>query len=210
MAAPIDLYTWKTSNGRKATIMFEELGVPYNLHPIDIMKGDQSTPDYARINPNQRIPAIIDPEGPNGKPYRVFESGALLMYLAEKFNSPLLPKDTVPRYDVIQWLMWQMGGVGPMFGQAHHFRRAAKEQVPYGIKRYTDETRRLWGVLDRRLGEVEYAGGGSYSIADIAIYPWCARYEWQGVKLEEFPNAKRWFDAISARPAVKRGMELPA
>jgi GST-like protein len=209
MAAPIDLYTWKTSNGRKATIMFEELGVPYNLHPIDIMKGDQSTPDYAKINPNQRIPAIIDPEGPNGKPYRVFESGALLMYLGEKFKSPLFPQDTVQRYDVIQWLMWQMGGVGPMFGQAHHFRRAAKEQIPYGIKRYTDEARRLWGVLDRRLGEVEYVGG-QYSIADIAIYPWCARYEWQGVKLEEFPNAKRWFDAISARPAVKRGMELPA
>ena len=208
MAAPIDLYTWKTSNGRKATIMFEELGVPYNLHPIDIMKGDQSTPAYAKINPNQRIPAIVDPEGPNGKPYRVFESGALLMYLAEKFNSPLLPKDTARRYDAIQWLMWQMGGVGPMFGQAHHFRRAAKEQVPYGIKRYTDETRRLWGVLDRRLGEVRYIAG-EYSIADIAIYPWTARYEWQGVTLEEFPNAKLWFEAISARPAVKRGMELP-
>ena len=207
MAAPIDLYTWKTSNGRKSTIMFEELGVPYNLHPIDIMKGDQSTPDYAKINPNQRIPAIIDPEGPNGKPYRVFESGALLMYLAEKFNSPLLPKETAPRYDVIQWLMWQMGGVGPMFGQAHHFRRAAKEQVPYGIKRYTDETRRLWGVLDRRLAETPYVAG-EYSIADIAIYPWTARYEWQGVKLEEFPNAKRWYDTISTRPAVQRGMEL--
>jgi len=209
MAAPIDLYTWKTSNGRKSTIMFEELGVPYNLHPIDIMKGDQLKPEYAKINPNQRIPAIIDPEGPNGKPYRVFESGALLMYLGEKFKSPLFPQETAQRYDVIQWLMWQMGGVGPMFGQAHHFRRAAKEQVPYGIKRYTDETRRLWGVLDRRLAEGEYVAG-KYSIADIAIYPWCARYEWQGVKLEEFPNAKRWFDAISARPAVKRGMELPA
>ena len=207
MAAPIDLYTWKTSNGRKAMIMVEELGVPYNLHPIDIMKGDQSTPAYAKINPNQRIPAIIDPEGPNGKPYRVFESGALLMYLAEKFNSPLFPKETAKRYDVIQWLMWQMGGVGPMFGQAHHFRRAAKEQVPYGIKRYTDETRRLWGVLDRRLAETPYVAG-EYSIADIAIYPWTARYEWQGVKLEEFPNAKRWYDTISTRPAVQRGMEL--
>jgi GST-like protein len=205
----IDLYTWKTSNGRKATIMLEELGVPYNIHPINIGKDEQFTPEYIKINPNSKIPAIIDQDGPGGKPFTLFESGAILMYLAEKYGK-LMPAETRARYITIQWLMFQMGGIGPMFGQAHHFRRAAKEKVPYGIERYTTETRRLWGVLDKRLSAVPYVAGGDYTIADIAIFPWCARYEWQGVALEEFPNAMRWYRSIEARPAVQRGMELPA
>jgi len=205
----IDLYTWKTSNGRKATIMLEELGVPYNLHPINIGKDEQFAPDYVKINPNSKIPAIIDQDGPGGKPFTLFESGAILMYLAEKYGK-FMPTETAARYTTIQWLMFQMGGIGPMFGQAHHFRRAAKEKIPYGIERYTTETRRLWGVLDKRLAEVPYVAGADYTIADIAIFPWCARYEWQGVALEEFPNAHRWYKSIDARPAVQRGMELPA
>ena len=205
----IDLYTWKTSNGRKATIMVEELGIDYTLHPINIGQGDQFTPEYIAINPNSKIPAIVDRDGPGGQPYTLFESGAILMYLADKYGRFIPPVDDVAnRYQVIQWLMFQMGGIGPMFGQAHHFRRS-KEQVPYGIERYTKETRRLWGVLDKRLGESEYLHG-DYSIADIAVFPWTARYEWQGIALDEFPNVKRWFEVIYARPAVQRGMEIPA
>ncbi len=205
----IHLYTWKTSNGRKASIMLEELGVPYEVHPINIGTGEQFDPEFLKISPNNRIPAIVDPEGPDGQPLRLFESGAILIYLAEKFKSPLLPTDPRYRITVIQWLMWQMGGVGPMFGQLHHFNRAAKEDVPYAKKRYSDETRRLYGVMNRRLGESEYLGGPDYTIADIATYPWTVRYEWQGVDLNEFPNVKRWFDAISARPAVQTGLEIP-
>jgi len=205
----IECYTWKTSNGRKLGIMVEELGIEYKVFPIDIGKGDQFTPEFTRINPNQKIPAIIDTDGPGGKPYTLFESGAILMYLGDKYGRFIPPVTKVAeRYQVIQWLMFQMGGIGPIFGQAHHFRRAAKEQIPYGIERYTTETRRLWGVLDGRLGKSEFLAG-PYSIADIAVFPWTARYEWQGVALEEFPNAKRWFEAIAARPAVKKGMEIP-
>jgi GST-like protein len=205
----IECYTWKTSNGRKLGIMVEELGIDYKVFPIDIGKGDQFTPEFTRINPNQKIPAIIDTDGPGGKPYTLFESGAILMYLGDKYGKFIPPVGKVAeRYQVIQWLMFQMGGIGPMFGQAHHFRRAAKEQIPYGIERYTTETRRLWAVLDGRLAKSEFLAG-PYSIADIACFPWCARYEWQGVALEEFPNARRWFDAIAARPAVKKGMEIP-
>ncbi len=203
----IDVYSWPTSNGRKVNIMVEELGLDYAMHPIDISKGDQFTPDYSAINPNQKIPAIVDREGPEGKPYTVIESGAILMYLAEK-HGKLLPKDVAARYEVIQWLMFQMGGVGPIFGQAHHFRRAAKQKVPYAIGRFTDETRRLWGVLDGRLAENEYLAG-DYSVADIATFPWTMRHEWQGIELDEFPNVKRWYEAIDARPAVRKGLEFP-
>ena len=201
----LDVYSWKTSNGRKVTVMVEELGVPYTLHKIDIGAGDQFTDAYTAINPNQKIPAIVDSEGPQGRPYTVIESGAILMYLAEK-HGRFLPTAMAERYEVIQWLMFQMGGVGPMFGQAHHFRMAAKEEVPYGIERYTRETRRLWGVLDRRLAGREYLAG-DYSIADIAVFPWTARYEWQGVALDEFPNVARWYRGIEQRAAVARGME---
>ena len=201
----LDVYSWKTSNGRKVTVMVEELGVPYTLHKIDIGAGDQFTDAYTAINPNQKIPAIVDSEGPEGRPYTVIESGAILMYLAEK-HGRFLPTGMAERYEVIQWLMFQMGGVGPMFGQAHHFRMAAKEEVPYGIERYTRETRRLWGVLDRRLAGREYLAG-DYSIADIAVFPWTARYEWQGVALDEFPNVARWYRGIEQRPAAARGMD---
>ncbi len=206
----IHLYTWKTSNGRKASIMLEELGVPYEVHPIDINAGAQFDPEFLKISPNNRIPAIVDPNGPGGRPLAVFESGAILIYLAEKYESPLLPADPRARITVIQWLMWQMGGVGPMFGQAHHFNRSAPEDVPYAKKRYMDEARRLYGVMDRRLAEAEHLGGQDYSIADIATFPWVVRHEWQGVALPEFPNVKRWFDAIAERPAVKKGLEVPA
>lgn len=206
----IHLYTWKTSNGRKASIMLEELGVPYEVHPIDINAGAQFEPEFLKISPNNRIPAIVDPNGPGGRAMAVFESGAILIYLAEKYESPLLPTEPRARITVIEWLMWQMGGVGPMFGQTHHFNRFAPEDVPYAKKRYMDETRRLYGVMDRRLAEAEFLGGHDYSIADIATFPWVVRHEWQGVQLPDFPNVKRWFDAIAARPAVKKGLEVPA
>ena len=204
----IELYTWKTSNGRKATIMLEECGLPYNLHPINIGQDDQFTAEFIAINPNSKIPAIVDTDGPGGKPYTVIESGAILMYLAEK-TGKFMPQEMAARYEVIQWLMWQMGGVGPIFGQVHHFLRAAKEPVPYAIKRYTTECRRLYGVLDKRLEGREYVAG-DLSVADFAILPWTARYEWQEVDLNEFPNVKRWYDNLMARPGVQRGMALPA
>jgi GST-like protein len=201
----IDLYTWTTPNGRKASVMLEECGLAYNVHKIDIGKGDQFKPEFLAVNPNGKIPAIVDGDGPGGKPISVFESGAILIYLAEKTGSKLLPADPRQRYAVLQWLMFQMGGVGPMFGQAHHFIRFAPEKVPYGIERYSKETRRLYGVMDKRLVEATYLAG-EYSIADIATYPWVARHEYHEVNLEDFPNVKRWFDAISARPAVVKGM----
>jgi len=205
----IDLYTWGTPNGRKVSIMLEEVDLPYKSHPINITKDEQFAPDFLKISPNNKIPAIVDPEGPDGKPISLFESGAILIYLAEK-TGQLFPEEPRARYDVLQWLMFQMGGVGPMFGQAHHFRRFAPEQIPYAADRYTNETRRLYGVMDKRLGDVDYLAGADYSIADIATYPWAARHEWQGVDLSDFPNVKRWYDAIGARPAVERGMAVPA
>ena len=204
----IDLYTWSTSNGRKASIMLEELGADYTVHPIHIGKGDQFTPEYLAINPNGKIPAIIDSDGPGGAPITVFESGAILIYLAEKFGR-FLPAEPVARMEVIQWLMFQMGGIGPIFGQVHHFLRAAKEKVPYGIERYGTEARRLYGVLDRRLDGREHLAGDGYSIADIATWPWVLRHEWQQVDLAEYPNVKRWFDAVGSRPAVQRGIRIP-
>ncbi|GHD45318.1 thiol:disulfide oxidoreductase [Thalassobaculum fulvum] len=205
----IELYTWKTSNGRKASIMLEELGLPYNVHPINIGQDDQFTPEFVKINPNSKIPAIVDTDGPGGKPYTLFESGAILMYLAEK-TGKLMPQETAARYQVIQWLMFQMGGVGPIFGQVHHFERAAKEDVPYGKKRYGTECRRLYAVMDKHLEGKSFFANDEYSIADIAILPWVARYEWQQVDLNDYPNVKRWFDSLMARPAVQRGMEIPA
>lgn len=203
----IELYTWSTPNGRKASIALEELGLDYSVHPINIGKDDQFAPDFLKISPNNKIPAIVDPEGPDGKAISLFESGAILIYLAEK-TGRLMPADARVRETALQWLMWQMGGFGPMLGQAHHFRRFAKEQVPYGIERYTNETRRLYGVLDKRLSEADYLAG-DYSIADIATFPWAARHEWHGIALEEFPAVRRWYDAIGARPAVQKGMAVP-
>ena len=204
----IDLYTWKTPNGRKVSIMLEECALAYDTHPIDIGKGEQFTPEFLAICPNGKIPAITDSAGPDGKPIALFESGAILVYLAGK-TGRFLPASDRGKYVALQWLMFQMGGVGPMFGQVHHFLRAAKEQIPYGIERYSKEKDRLYGVLDKRLGEVPYLAG-EYSIDDIATYPWVARYEWHKTELSDFPNVKRWFEAISDRPAVQRGMAVPA
>lgn len=204
----IDLYTWGTPNGRKVSIMLEEVGLPYAVHPIDILKGDQFTPDFVAINPNSKIPAIVDQDGPEGKPLALFESGAILVYLAEK-TGRFLPTDARGRYETLEWLMFQMGGIGPMFGQTHHFRRFAPEQIPYAIERYSKETRRLYGVLDTRLGQTAFVAG-DYSIADMAIFPWCQRADWQGVDLAaDFPNVKRWYDIIAARPQVQKGMSVP-
>jgi len=204
----IECYTWKTSNGKKITIMLEECGLEYNLHPVNIGQDDQFTPEFVAINPNSKIPAIIDTDGPGGAPYTVFESGAILMYLAEK-TGKFMPTETAERYDVIQWLMFQMGGVGPIFGQVHHFKRAAKEQVPYAINRYYTECRRLYGVLNGRLQDREYLAG-DLSIADFATLPWVFRHTWQEVDLEDFPNVQRWYETLMARPALAKGMELPA
>ncbi|MCX7159086.1 MAG: glutathione S-transferase N-terminal domain-containing protein [Proteobacteria bacterium] len=203
----IELHTWTTPNGRKVSVMLEECGLPYTAHKVNIGQNEQFKPEFLAISPNNRIPAIVDSDGPDGKPFHLFESGAILVYLAGK-TGKFLPTSTKGKYEALQWLMWQMGGVGPMFGQAHHFLRAAPEQVPYGIKRYTDEARRLYGVLDRRLAEAAYLAG-EYSIADIATYPWIARHEWHKVDLAEFPNVKRWYDTIGRRPAVVRGMAVP-
>jgi GST-like protein len=204
----IDLYTWSTPNGRKVSIMLEELSLPYNVHPIDIGKGDQFGAEFVAIDPNSKIPAIVDSEGPDGKPYALFESGAILLYLADK-TGRFLPQKKAGRFESIQWLMFQMGGVGPMFGQVHHFLRAAPEPVPYAIERYSKETRRLYGVMDKHLANKEWLAAGEYSVADMATYPWVARHEWHKVELADFPNVKRWFDAIGSRPAVQRGMQVP-
>jgi GSH-dependent disulfide-bond oxidoreductase len=202
----IQLYTWATPNGKKVSIMLEEVELPYEVHPIDLAKGDQLKPEYLAINPNNKIPTIIDTDGPGGKPLKLFESGAILMYLAEK-TGKFLPPEMAKRYEVIQWLMFQMGGVGPMFGQANYFYKL-EEKVPYAVERYYKEAIRLYRVLEQALAQRDYLAG-EYSIADIATYPWVGRHDGHNVKLEEFPNVKRWFEAISQRPAVKRGMEIP-
>ena len=203
----IDLYTWATPNGRKVSFMLEELGLPYEVHPVNLAKGEQFKPEYLAINPNNKIPSIVDRDGPDGEPYAVFESGAILIYLAEKTGN-LMPRDTRARYAVMQWLMFQMGGIGPMFGQAHNFLRHDPQQDSYGVERFKKEVARLYGVMDRRLAESEFLAG-DYSIADIATYPWVTLYERHRTRLEDFPNVKRWFDAISSRPAVQRGMAVP-
>ena len=203
----IELYTWSTPNGRKVSIALEEMELPYNVHPIDITKGAQFEPSFLEISPNNKIPAIVDPDGPAGAPFSLFESGAILIYLSEKAGR-FQPADPVARLRCLEWLMWQMGNYGPMLGQAHHFRRFAPEKIPYAIERYSKEAARLYGVLDKRLGEVEFLAG-DYSIADMATYPWAARHPWQGIALEDYPSVKRWYDALSARAAVERGMAVP-
>ena len=203
----IELYTWGTPNGRKVSVMLEECALAYNVHKINIGKDEQFAPEFLRLNPNGKIPAIVDSDGPDGKPISLMESGAILLYLASK-TGQLLPADARGRWAVTEWLMFQMASVGPMFGQCHHFLRAAKEQIPYGIERYTREKDRLYGVLDKRLGEQAFLAG-DYSIADIATYPWVSRHEWHKTDLAQYPNVKRWFDQISARPAVQRGMLVP-
>ncbi|MFO1067905.1 MAG: glutathione S-transferase N-terminal domain-containing protein [Geminicoccaceae bacterium] len=200
----IDLYTWATPNGRKVSIMLEECGLPYAVHPVDIGKNDQFKPDFLAISPNNKIPAIVDSD--NG--WSVFESGAILIYLAEK-TGRFLPADPRQRMQTLEWLMFQMGGLGPMLGQAHHFLRFAPEKLPYAMKRYADEAQRLYGVMDRRLAANAFLAGPDYSIADIACWPWTTRYEWQQVDLDAFPNVRRWYDAIKARPAVQRGYDVP-
>jgi GST-like protein len=204
----IELYTWSTPNGRKVSVMLEEVGLPYSVHPINIGKDEQFAPAFLAISPNGKIPAIVDPEGPGGR-FPLFESGAILIYLAEK-TGKLLPRDQRQRYVTLQWLMFQMGGVGPMFGQAHHFIRFAKEKVPYGIERYGKETRRLYGVMDKRLAESAFLAGDGYTIADIATFPWVARHEYHQVSLGDYPSVERWYRAIAARPAGARGLAVPA
>jgi GSH-dependent disulfide-bond oxidoreductase len=199
----IDLYTWTTPNGRKVSILLEELGLPYTAHAIDITKDEQFAPDFLKISPNNKIPAIVDRE--NG--LSLMESGAILIYLADK-TGQLLPREGEPRYRVLEWLMWQMGGVGPMLGQAHHFLRFNKGKAPYAEERFAKEAHRLYGVLDRRLAEREFVTN-DYSIADIAIWPWVSRFEWQTVDLKEYPNVKRWYETIARRPAVQRGYDVP-
>src|SRR5713226_1426407 len=203
----IDLYTWATPNGRKISIMLEEAELPYEVHPVNLGQGEQFKAEFLAINPNNKIPAIIDRDGPGGRPFTLFESGAILIYLAEK-SGKLMPKEARARYEVIQWLMFQMGGVGPTFGQAHNFLRHDPQQDSYGVERFKKEVARLYGVMDRHLAKHEFLAT-DYSIADIATYPWVGRYEMHQTKLEDFPNVKRWFDALSARPAVQRGMAVP-
>ncbi len=204
----IDIYTWPTPNGHKVHIMLEECGLAYNVIPVDIGKGDQFEPKFLAISPNNKMPAIVDSEGPDGEPISLFESGAILIYLAEK-TGRFMATEPRPRYQVLQWLMFQMGGVGPMLGQAHHFRQYAPEKVPYAIERYTNEASRLYGVIDRRLADHEYLAG-DYSIADMATFPWLRPHENQGQRLEDYPNLKRWYEAIEARPAVQRGVQVLA
>lgn len=199
----LDLYYWTTPNGHKVTIFLEEAGLPYTIHPINIGKGDQFAPEFLKISPNNRIPAIVD-QAPTdgGEPISIFESGAILQYLAEK-TGQFLPTDLRKKVDVMQWLFWQMGGLGPMLGQNHHFSQYAPEKIPYAINRYVKETERLYGVLDKQLNDREFIAG-DYSIADMAAYPWTVPYESQGIQLDEFSHVKRWFEAIKARPAVQR------
>ncbi|MFZ5539093.1 MAG: glutathione binding-like protein [Pseudomonadota bacterium] len=204
----IDLYSWPTPNGHKIHIMLEECGLPYRVHAVDIGAGDQFKSEFLRISPNNKIPAIIDSEGPDGKPISLFESGAILIYLAAK-TGRFLPADVRGKYVALQWLMFQMGSVGPMFGQAHHFRIYAPEKIQYAIDRYTNEAKRLYGVMDKRLAEVPYFAG-EYSIADIAVYPWTRSHANQGVDLADYPNVKRWYEAVEARPAVQRGIRVLA
>ncbi|MFK7792141.1 MAG: glutathione S-transferase N-terminal domain-containing protein [Devosiaceae bacterium] len=205
---PIDLYYWPTPNGFKVSIYLEELGIPYTLKPINIGKGDQFAPEFLAFSPNNRMPAIIDPEGPDGEPISVFESGAILQYLGRKFGA-FYPSDERGRVKVEEWLMWQMGGFGPMLGQNHHFNKYAPEDVPYGKKRYTDETHRLYGVLDRQLAGKDYITG-EYSIADMACIGWAQGWEAQKMDLKDFPNVARWLKTMGDRPAVARGLAVGA
>jgi len=206
----IDLYTWGTPNGTKASIMLEEVGLSYNVHPINITKDEQFAPEFLKISPNNKIPAITDTDGPDGEEMALFESGAILIYLAEKCQrEDLLPTSGAARYKVLQWLMFQMGGVGPMFGQVHHFTKFAKEDVPYAKERYSTELKRLYGVMDAHLADNDFFAGETFTIADIAIYPWVSRYEWHPIELGDYPHVKRWYDMISQRESVEAGMNVP-
>jgi len=207
----IDLYTWGTPNGRKVSIMLEEVGLPYTVHTVDIGADEQFAPDFLAISPNNKIPAIVDPNGPDGAPISLFESGAILVYLAEKTGSDLWPTDPRQRLETLQWLMFQMGGLGPFLGQANHFLHFAKEDVPYAKNRYRTEAHRLYGVMDKRLSEVAYMAGDTYSIADVASYPWVMRYDWHEIDLEHrCPRVWDWLQRIGERPAVIKGMAVPA
>ncbi len=205
----IDLYTWATPNGQKVHIALEELDLAYRAHAVDIGKGEQFAPEFLRISPNNKIPAIIDHAGPDGGEFALFESGAILLYLAEKAGR-LLPAEPVGRYRAIEWLMFQMGNLGPLLGQAHHFRQYAPEKIDYAYDRYTNEAGRLYRVMDRRLAESDYLAGDDYTIADIAAFPWIRSHEKQGQDLADYPNLKRWFDTIAGRPAVSRGLAVLA
>ena len=205
----IEVYTWPTPNGHKVHVMLEECGLPYRAIPVNIGNGDQFNPEFLAISPNNKIPAIIDPDGPDGKPISVFESGAILLYLAAK-TGRFMPESVRAKYDVLQWLMFQMGGVGPMLGQAHHFRIYAPEKLPYAVDRYTNEAKRLYSVMNKRLGHCRYIGGPDYSIADIAVFPWLRSWKNQGIDWNDHPHLKGWFDEVAARPAVQRGCEVLA
>ena len=205
----IDVYSTATPNGHKVHIMLEECGLPYRIHHIDIGASDQFKPDFLAISPNNKIPAIVDTDGPDGKPISLFESGAILVYLASK-ASKFLGNTDREKFTILQWLMFQMGGVGPMLGQAHHFRLYAPEKIEYAINRYTNEAKRLYGVIDKQVSKTPYLAGNEYSIADIATFPWLRSWKNQGIDWADYPHAKRWFDEIAARPAVKRGVEVLA
>ena len=209
----LKVYSWPTPNGHKVHVMLEEcglrLGRDWEAIPVNIGKGDQFTPEFLAISPNNKIPALVDPDGPDGKPISLFESGAILLYLAAK-TGKFLPKSDRAKYEVLQWLMFQMGGIGPMLGQAHHFRIYAPEKIDYAVNRYTNEAKRLYGVMDTRLGKSKFIGGNPYSIADIAIYPWLRSWQNQSIDWAEFPRLKAWFDQIDARPAVQRGVQVLA
>ena len=205
----IEVFSWATPNGHKVHVMLEECGLPYRAMPIDIGSGDQFKPEFLKISPNNKIPAITDPNGPDGKPISLFESGAILIYLAAK-TGKFMPKSDRARYEVLQWVMFQMGSVGPMLGQAHHFRMYAPEKIEYAIDRYTNEAKRIYGVIDRRLAQSAWLGGSDYSIADIATFPWLRSWQNQGIVLSDYPHLQAWFDKISERPAVQRGVKVLA
>lgn len=205
----IDLYTWPTPNGHKIHIMLEECGLPYKVHAINIGTGDQFKPAFLKISPNNKIPALVDSDGPDGKPIALFESGAILLYLAGK-TGRFLPQSDRAKYDVLQWLMFQMGGVGPMLGQAHHFRIYAPEKIEYGINRYTNEAKRLYGVMDKQLQSHAWIAGDEYSVADMAIFPWLRSWQNQGIDWADFPRLKKWFDRIGERPAVQKAVQVLA
>ena len=205
----IEVFTWPTPNGHKVHVMLEECGLPYRAIPVDIGAGDQFKPEFLAISPNNKIPALTDPEGPDGQPMSLFESGAILVYLASK-TGKFLPRTDRERFEVLQWVMFQMGGVGPMLGQAHHFRLYAPEKLPYAIDRYSNEAKRLYSVIDKRLSQSRFLGGKDYSIADIATFPWLRSWQNQGITLSDYPHLERWFNAIDARPAVQRGVKVLA
>ena len=205
----IEVYSWATPNGHKVHIMLEECGLPYRVIPVDIGAGDQFKPEFLRISPNNKIPAIVDPVGPDGSPFTLFESGAILLYLASK-TGQFLPTGTTERFRVLEWLMFQMGGVGPMLGQAHHFRIYAPEKIEYAVNRYTNEAKRLYGVMNTRLAKSKYIAGPQYTIADMAIFPWLRSWKNQGIDWADHPHLKGWFDEIAARPAVMRGVDVLA